>query len=112
MTRLSLALCALMLAAALAQPASAQDAPRVEINAAGIDPASPEGTGLLRHRINQAALAVCAGVEDLDGWHLRKSACIQTARTQGNRQLAHLREQALAAREEHDRAGRLSLPTQ
>lgn len=100
------ALCATMLAA---QPAAAQDVPRVEINAAGIDAASPEGADLLRHRINMAARTVCAQVEDVDGWHLRKAACIQTARTQGNRQLAHLREQALAARTDH---GRLALPTE
>jgi hypothetical protein len=40
------------------------------------------------------------------------SACIQAARTDANRQLAHLREQALAARVDHDRSRRLSLPTQ
>jgi UrcA family protein len=110
MTRTLFALCAFMLATA--QPAAAQDAPRVEINAAGIDAASPGGADLLRRQINQAARTVCAGVEDVDGWHLRKSACIQTARAQGNRQLAHLREQALAAREDHGRARPLALPTE
>jgi UrcA family protein len=110
MTRLLFALCPLILA--VAQPARAQDAPRVEIDATGIDPASPEGAAMLRHRINQAARTVCAGVEDVDGWHLRTSACIQAARTDANRQLAHLREQALAARVDHDRSRRLSLPTQ
>lgn len=110
MTRSLFALCALMLAAA--QPAGAQDAPRVEINAAGIDAASPEGAELLRRQINQAARTVCAEVEDIDGWHLAKPACIRTARAQGNRQLAHLREQALAAREDHGRARPLALPTE
>jgi UrcA family protein len=86
---------------ATAQPALAQSedqAPRVEIDVQRIDLTAADQVGLARHRINAAARAVCADVVDVDGFSMRKSACILAARAEGNRQLDRLVQQSLAAR--------------
>jgi UrcA family protein len=89
---------AMLAGAPFASAQEADTAPRVEIDLAGIDLATPEGIDAARHRINGAARAVCSTVVDPDGWHMQQQACVYTARGQANRQLADLREKVLAQR--------------
>jgi UrcA family protein len=97
--------CALVFAAALAaaQSASAHtiddsadQAPRVEINLAGVDLTTPEGQSTARHRISAAAWNVCRDTVDTDGTGMRRAACVLTARREGGRQLDGFVEQAMA----------------
>ena len=99
----SLLLTGLMIAAAA--PAAAQDitrdadqAPRMEINLAGVDVTTPEGEALARHRISGAARSLCASVPDADGFKLQAAACAHTARQEAYRQLAEMRQTQLAQR--------------
>ena len=89
----------LILAITLGAPStSAQEAPRIAVDLAGVDLATPGGLDVARHRIDSAARAVCAPVVDLNGWHMQKSACVHTARNGANRQLTQMRDLALARR--------------
>lgn len=91
-------LCTAMPAAAQNTPLPGDEAPRIEINLAGVDLTTPEGMEMARHRINGAARSVCQNLPETDGLHFQISACIQNARAGANRQLADLQEKSLAQR--------------
>jgi UrcA family protein len=97
-------LCAAAPSWAQGTPVQSDGPPRMEINLAGVDVTTLEGMEMAHHRISNAARAVCAELPDTDGWHLQKSACIQTARADAKRQLTDLQGKILAQRA---RAGKM-----
>lgn len=82
-------------------------APRVEINLAGVDLTTPEGQNAARRRIGVAAQNVCRDTVDNDGTNMRHFACVLAARREGSQQLDGFVEQAMAARAGGVRAARL-----
>ncbi|WP_084455307.1 UrcA family protein [Novosphingobium rosa] len=72
-------------------------APRKEINLAGIDLTTPEGMHQAHRQVVLAAHAVCAGVVDVDGIPIQRNACVYKALSQGRLQVDAFHQQALAA---------------
>ncbi|WP_206243923.1 UrcA family protein [Novosphingobium terrae] len=76
---------------------SSDQAPRMEINLAGIDLTTNDGLTVARKRVSMAARSVCTGVVDVDGVPIQHGACVYKARAQGVQQLEAFHQQALAA---------------
>lgn len=95
--------------AAHAQDPDPEEAPRIEIDLAGVDLTTPEGMQAARRRINGAAWAVCRQVSDPDGLQMERMACVDRARREGVRQLAQLQQRELARRPDAGKAGEHAL---